>query len=102
MNIWVVRETYMYDSDTYLTTHLTEKGALLQAIDCVREHVHNNCPDDEIKEWIEDGTIPGDPCEDLLGYSSDQLRKLIQEWWEYSDIMNDTMQYEIHETVVTG
>ena len=102
MNIWVVRETYMYDSDTYLTTHLTEKGALLQAIDCVREHVHTSHDEDEVKEWIEDGTLPGDPCEDLLGHSREQLQGLIQKWWNYSDIMNDTMQYEIHQTVVTG
>ena len=102
MNIWVVRETYLYDNDTYLTTHLTEKGALLQAIDDVREHVRNNHEDDEIKEWIEDGTLPGVPDEDLMGYSREQLQRLIQKWWEYSDIMNDTMQYEIHQTVVAA
>ena len=84
MNIWVVRETYMYDSDTYLTTHLTEKGALIQAIDCVREHVRNSSD------------------EDLKGYSSEQLQKIVHAWWDYSNVMNDTMQYEIHQTVVTG
>ena len=73
MNIWVVRETYMYDSDTYLTTHLTEKGALIQEIDCVREHVRNSSDEDEIKEYIENGTMPGHPDEDLKGYSSEQL-----------------------------
>jgi hypothetical protein len=102
MNIWVVRETYLYDNDTYLTTHLTEKGALMQAIDCVREHVQTNYDEDEIKERIEDGTLPRHPDEDLKCYSREQLRRFIQEWWEYSDIMNDTMQYEIHETVVTA
>jgi len=102
MNIWVVRETYLYDNDTYLTTHLTEKGALLRAIDCVREHVENNHDEDEVKEWIEDGTMPGDPCEDLMGYSREQLQGLIQKWWDYSDIMNDTLQYEIHQTVVAA
>jgi len=102
MNIWVVRETYLYDNDTYLTTHLTEKGALLQAIDDVREHVRNNHEDDEIKEWIEDGTMPGEPDEDLMGYSREQLQRLIQKWWEYSDVMNDTIQYEIHQTVVAA
>ena len=102
MNIWVVRETYMYDNDTYLTTHLTEKGALLRAIDCVREHVENNHEEDEVKEGIEDGTIPGEPDEDLMGYSREQLQTLIQKWWEYSDVMNDTIQYEIHQTEVAG
>ena len=102
MNIWVVRETYLYDNDTYLTTHLTEKGALLRAIDCVREHVQNMHEEDEVKEWIEDGTIPGDPEEDLMCYSKEQLQGFIQKWWEYSDVMNDTMQYEIHQTEVTG
>jgi hypothetical protein len=92
----------MYDNDTYVTTHLTEKGALMRAIDCVREHVRNNSDEDEIKECIEDGTIPGDPDEDLMGYSSEQLRRFIQAWWSYSDVMNDTMQYEIHETVVAA
>ena len=102
MNIWVVRETYLYDNDTYLSTHLTEKGALLQAIDDVREHVRDNHEDDEIKEWIEDGTLPGEPDEDLMGYSREQLQRLIQKWWDYSDIMNDTLQYEIHQTVVAA
>ena len=102
MNIWVVRETFLYDNDTYLTTHLTEKGALIQAIECVREDVRNNHADDEVKECIENGTMPGDPDEDLMCYSSEQLRRFIQRWWEYSEMMNDTMQYEIHETVVAA
>ncbi len=102
MNIWVVRETYLYDNDTYVTTHLTEKGALIRAIDAVREHVENNHDEDEVKEWIEDGTMPGDPGEELMCYSRDQLQRLIQKWWEYSDIMNDTIQYEIHQTTVGG
>ena len=102
MNIWVVRETYLYDNDTYVTTHLTEKGALIRAIDDVREHVRDNHEDDEIKEWIEDGTLPGVPDEDLMGYSREQLQRLIQKWWEYSDVMNDTIQYEIHQTVVAA
>ena len=102
MNIWVVRETYMYDNDTYVTTHLTEKGALMQAIECVREQIRNSYDDDEIKERIEDKSFPGHPDEDLKCYSREQLRRFIQKWWEYSDIMNDTMQYEIHETMVKG
>jgi hypothetical protein len=102
MNIWVVRETFMYDNDTYVTTHLTEKGALMRAIDCVREHVRQGLEEDEIKEYIEDGTIPTDPDEDLMCYSREQLQGLIQKWWNYSDIMNDTLQYEIHQTVVAG
>ena len=102
MNIWVVRETFMYDNDTYITTLLTEKGALLQAIDCVREHVRSSSDEDEVKEYIENGTIPGDPDEDLMCYSSEQLQRLVQKWWDYSNVMNDTMQYEIHQTVVTG
>ena len=102
MNIWVVRETYLYDNDTYLTTHLTEKGALIQAIECVREHGRNSHDDDEVKECIENGTMPGDPDEDLMCYSSEQLRRFIQRWWDYTNVMNDTMQYEIHETVVAA
>ena len=80
MNIWVVRETYLYDNDTYLTTHLTEKGALMQAIECVREHVRSQSVEDEIKEYIEDGTIPGHPDEDLKGYSSEQLQRIVHQW----------------------
>ena len=102
MKIWVVRETYLYDNDTYLTTHLTEKGALMQAIECVREHVRSHTAEDEIKEYIEDGTIPGHPDEDLKGYSSEQLQRIVHKWWDYSNVMNDTMQYEIHQTVVTA
>jgi hypothetical protein len=58
--------------------------------------------DDEIKERIEDESIPGHPDEDLMCYSSEQLQRMIHQWWDYSNIMNDTMQYEIHQTVVTA
>ena len=102
MNIWVVRETYLYDNDTYLTTHLTEKGALIQAIECVRENIRNTMDEDEIKERIEDESFPGHPDEDLMCYSSEQLQRQIHHWWDYSNVMNDTMQYEIHQTVVTA
>ncbi len=37
MKIWVVRQTCTYDNETYVTSHLTEKGALITAIKTVRE-----------------------------------------------------------------
>ena len=36
MNIWVVRQTCLYDNESYVTSHLTEKGALITAINTVR------------------------------------------------------------------
>jgi hypothetical protein len=100
MKIWVVRQTCTYDSETYVTTHITEKGALITAIKTVREDLCDGYDDDELEDMR-----PGMPHhyeEDLMQYNSEQLRGIIEDWWEYSWDINEQAQYQIYETVVVG
>jgi hypothetical protein len=100
MNIWVVRNTCLHDNETYLSTHLTEKGALITAIKIVREDVTGGFDGDELED-MESG-MPHNHEEDLMQYGSDQLRGIVDDWWEYSYDMCHETQYQIHQTRVTG
>ena len=98
MNIWVVRNTCLYSNETYLSTHITEKGALVTAIKVVRGDLVDGFDEDEIEDHRPG--MPHDPEEDLMEYSSDRLRGIIEDWWEYSFDMNEHGQYQIHQTQV--
>ena len=100
MNIWVVRNTCLYSNETYLSTHITEKGALVTAIKVVRGDLVDGFDEDELEDMRPD--MPHHPEEDLMQYSSEQLRGIVQDWWEYGYEMNEHGQYEIHQTQVAG
>ena len=100
MNIWVVRNTCLYSNETFLSTHITEKGALITAIKVVREDLTSGLDEDELED-MRPG-MPHHPKEDLMQYSSDQLRHIVDNWWSYSMDINEHGQYEIHETQVVG
>ena len=51
MNIWVVRQTCLYDNESYVTSHLTEKGALITAIKQVREDMVDGFDEDELEDY---------------------------------------------------
>ena len=98
MNIWVVRQTCLYDQESYVTSHLTEKGALITAIKTVREDLCDGFDEDELEDMRPD--LPHNHEEDLMQYSSEQLRRIVQDWWEYSWDINEQAQYQIYETQV--
>ena len=98
MKIWVVRQTCLYDNETYVSSHLTEKGALITAIRTVRSDLVDGFDEDELDDYRPD--MPHHPEEDLMQYSSDQLRGIVQDWWEYSWDINEQAQYQIYETRV--
>ncbi len=100
MNIWVVRNTCLYSNETYLSTHITEKGALITAIRVVREDLTSGFDEDELED-MRPG-MPHDPEEDLMQYGSDQLRCIVDDWWMYSMDINEHGQYEIHQTQVVA
>ena len=100
MNIWVVRQSCLYEHETYLSTHITEKGALITAIKIVREELCDGFDEDELEDMR--AGMPHNHEEDLMQYSSDQLRGIVQDWWEYAHEWNDTAQYQIHQTQVVG
>ena len=99
MNIWVVRNTCLYSNETYLSTHITEKGALVTAIKVVRGDLVDGFDEDELED-MRPG-MPHHPEEDLMQYDSKQLRGIVQDWWEYAHEWNDYAQYQIHQTQVT-
>ena len=100
MNIWVVRNTCLYSNETYLSTHITEKGALITAIKVVREDLTSGYDEDELEDNRPD--MPHHHEEDLMQYGSDQLRGIVDDWWEYSIDLERETQYEIHQTQVVG
>jgi hypothetical protein len=100
MNIWVVRNTCLYSNETYLSTHITEKGALMTAIKVVRDDLTSGYDEDELEDNRPD--MPHHHEEDLMQYGSDQLRRIIDDWWEYSYDLGTETQYQIHQTQVTA
>ena len=68
MNIWVVRQTCLYDNESYVTSHLTEKGALITAIKQVREDMCDGFDEDELEDYRPG--LPHNPEEDLMQYDS--------------------------------
>ena len=98
MKIWVVRQTCTYDNETYVSSHLTEKGALITAIKTVREDMCDGFDEDELED-MRPG-LPHNPEEDLMQYNSKQLQGIVQDWWEYSWDINEQAQYQIYETQV--
>ena len=100
MNIWVVQNTCLYSNETYLSTHITEKGALITAIKVVREDLTSGYDEDELEDNRPD--MPHHHEEDLMQYGSDQLRRIIDDWWEYSYDLSTETQYQIHQTQVTA
>ena len=100
MNIWVVRNTCLYSNETYLSTHITEKGALITAIKVVREDLTSGYDEDELEDNRPD--MPHHHEEDLMQYGSDQLRRIVDDWWEYSYDLSTETQYQIHQTQVTA
>ena len=100
MNIWVVRNTCLYSNETYLSTHITEKGALMTAIKVVRDDLTSGYDEDELEDNRPD--MPHHHEEDLMQYGSDQLRRIIDDWWEYSYDLGTETQYQIHQTRVAA
>ena len=100
MKIWVARQTCTYNSETYVSTHITEKGALIAAIESLREDLCEGYDDDELEDMRPD--MPHHYEEDLMQYNSEQLRGIIEDWWEYSWNINEQAQYQIHETMLTA
>ena len=98
MNIWVVRNTCTMEHETYLSTHLTEKGALITALKIVRDDMVDGLDEDELEEVH--SNMPHHHEEDLMQYGSGQLRSIMQDWWEYAYDWNEYAQYQIHQTQV--
>ena len=98
MKIYVSMTQYLYDSEAYLTTHLTKKGALMQDIGQMTEDLCSGIDEDELAERISD--MPPHPDEDLMCYSSEQLERKFSDWLEYCHDFIEHMSYDWYETEV--
>jgi len=98
MKIYIAIVKYLYDHDVHLTTHLTQKGALLRIIENIREDLTSGIDEDELEVCRSD--MPHDPEEDLKQYSSKQLEGIFNDWSEYAYAMIEHMDYVWYETEV--
>ena len=98
MKIWIAMTQYLYDHDVHLSTHLTQKGALIEIISRMTEDLCSGIDEDELEEY----DMPHDPEEDLKDYSSEQLERKFSDWLEYMHDMNEHMSYEWYETEVAA
>ncbi len=96
MKIWIAMTQYLYDHDVDVTTHLTQKGALIEIINRMTEDLCSGIDEDE----LEDYTMPHDPEEDLMCYSSEQLERKFSDWLEYLHDMREHLNYDWYETEV--
>ena len=98
MKIYISMTQYLYDSEIYLTTHLTKKGALIQAIEQMTEDLCSGIDEDELEERLPD--MPHHPEEDLKCFSSKQLESKFSDWLEYAHDFIEHMTYDWYETEV--
>ena len=98
MKIWIAMTQYLYDHDVYLTSHLTQKGALIEIIGRMTVDLCSGIDEDELEAY----TMPHDPEEDLKCFSSKQLEGKFSDWLEYMHDMNEHMSYEWYETEVAA
>ena len=98
MNIWVARQTCLHENETFLSTHLTEKGALIRNINALREDLTDGFDEDELEDHRPDLPHPADS--NLNELDRARLRGIYEDWLEYSWDMNTEIQYEIYETRV--
>tara|TARA_R110002124_G_scaffold95333_1_gene239575 strand:- start:592 stop:810 length:219 start_codon:yes stop_codon:yes gene_type:complete len=72
----------------------------MTAIKVVRDDLTSGYDEDELEDNRPD--MPHHHEEDLMQYGSDQLRRIIDDWWEYSYDPSTETQYQIHQTQVTA
>ena len=99
MNIWVTR--FSESTETWITTHLTEKGALMYSIGQISDYIYSGRSLDEVQELKIMYGYPTLADEDLKEYSKEELCGFYETWVEEMKFSsNNTLQYEIHETEV--
>ena len=101
MNIWVTR--FSQSTETWVSTHFTEKGALMYSINQLSEYIYGGRGGEEAAELKTMYGYPTDADEDLKCYSKEQLIKFYKVWLEEVEFSSNNMiQYEIHKTEVTA
>ena len=101
MNIWVAR--FSESTETWITTHLTEKGVLMHSIGQISDYIYGARDLEEASQLKTLHSYPTSADEDLNCYSRQQLHKFYKVWLEEIQFSSNNMiQYEIHETKVMG
>ena len=99
MNIWVTR--FSESTETWITTHLTEKGALMYAIGQISDYIYGDRGLDMALELKTMYGYPTSADEDLKEYAKSDLHKFYKVWLEEVEFSSNNMiQHEIHKTEV--
>tara|TARA_Y100000592_G_scaffold91593_1_gene151986 strand:- start:535 stop:840 length:306 start_codon:yes stop_codon:yes gene_type:complete len=99
MNIWVTR--FSESTETWITTHLTEKGALMHAIGQISDYIYGERDIDQATELKVLYGYPTSADEDLKHYAKSDLHKFYKVWSEEMKFSsNNMMEHEIHKTEV--
>tara|TARA_B100000131_G_scaffold311223_1_gene343819 strand:- start:1636 stop:1941 length:306 start_codon:yes stop_codon:yes gene_type:complete len=99
MNIWVTR--FSESTETWVSTHLTEKGALMYSIGQISDYIYGDRDIDESMELKAMYGYPTSADEDLKCYSKEQLYTFYKVWLEEIEFSSNNMiQYQIHKTEV--
>ena len=96
MKIWVVRSTYEYDH--YVSTHLTDKGAYMKAIEQMSDYCCGGLDEDEMEEMAKG--MPTHPEADLKTHSREALRGYTSDWMEHMNSLGVEVDFEIYTTMV--
>ena len=101
MDIWVTRFMVSNGGETWITTHLTEKGALMFSIEQLSDFAYGDNPVEVAEKMRLLHEYPTALNEDLSAYSKGQLHSFYNTWLREVDFSsNGVVQYEIHKTKV--
>jgi len=99
MNIWVT--LFYQGSDNWISTHLTEKGALIYSIGQISDYVYGGRTVDEALELKIMYDYPTSPEQELKTFSSKELTAFYNKWVEELRFSsNSSLQHEINKTEV--
>ncbi len=99
MNIWVTR--FSQSTETWVSTHLTEKGALMYAIGQISDYIYGERDYDQSLQIKAMYDYPTSADEDLKEYSKSDLHKFYKVWIKEVELSSNNMiQHEIHTTEV--
>jgi|TARA_E500000331_G_C16634570_1_gene445829 hypothetical protein len=99
MNIWVT--LFYQGSEKWLSTHLTEKGALIYSIIQISDFIYGGRSIEQSLELKTMYDYPTSPEQELKSFSKQQLNNFYDKWIEELRISsNNSLQHEINKTEV--
>ena len=99
MNIWVT--LFFQGPQNWISTHLTEKGALIYSIRQISDYIYGDRSADEALELKAMYDYPTSAEQELKSFSKEQLNNFYNKWVEELRFSsNSSLQHEINKTEV--